>query len=160
VFVIADGSERAEIQDGPEAATQVGHEAATKVGTRTQHSNGNKPEDDNWIEVQSNIHRRGQRQPLILIAKGTCIMRGHPTGGSPPTGNFPIVNNARFYNSEVNSIQCNYRNNQIDTKIDATEKSVRFAPSKSGANQNKKTNCAHKRTRLSLVPKGNHRSVL
>jgi hypothetical protein len=69
VFVIADGSERAAIQDGSEAATQVGHEATTKVGTRTQHSNGNTSEDDNWIEVQSNIHRRGQRQPLILIAK-------------------------------------------------------------------------------------------
>jgi hypothetical protein len=45
----------------------------------------------------------------------------------------PRVNNARFYTSEVNSILCN---------------------------QNKKTNCAPKRTRSSLVPKGNHRSVL
>jgi hypothetical protein len=91
--------------------------------------NGNKSTDDNWIEVQPQQHCRGQHSPLILIVNGTCIMRGHSTGGLPPTGHFPIVNNARFHTFEVNSILCN---------------------------QNKKT----KRTRLSLVPKGNHRSVL
>ena len=65
MFVIKDGSKR--------AAPQVGHEAATKVGTRTQHSNGHTSADATWIQVQSKINCRGQRQPLILNAKGTCI---------------------------------------------------------------------------------------
>jgi hypothetical protein len=59
-------------------------------------------------------------------------MREHPTGGLPPTGNFPIVNNTRFYTSEVHSILCN----------------------------KKTTTSATKRTSSSLVPAGNHRSVL
>ena len=157
MFVIKDGSKR--------AAPQVGHEAATKVGTRTQHSNGHTSADATWIQVQSKINCRGQRQPLILNAKGTCIMRGHPTGGSPPTGNFPIVNNVRFYTSEVTSILCNSsagpsslpsilrdKSNTVNAVI---SKSVKFedAPIKTN-------NSAHKRTRSSLVPKGNHRSVL
>ena len=157
MFVIKDGSKR--------AATQVGHEAATKVGMRNPHSNGNKSTDDNWIEVQPQQHCRGQHTPLILNAKGTCIMRGHPTGGSPPTGNFPIVNNVRFYTSEVTSILCNLSagHSSLPSILRDTSNTVNAVISKSVKFEDapKTTNTsAHKRTRSSLVPKGNHRSVL
>jgi hypothetical protein len=87
---------------------------------------------------------RAQRQAPGAKSQKPSAKSQEPSAKSPE----PRVNNARFYTfytSEVTSILYNEKH----------PRSPEFY-----IMQNKKTNCAPKRTRLSLVPKGNHRSVL